>query len=264
VVLIILGVLVILASAAGFYFMQRTKSELYAMIGTETLSIPELERLRGISDELGAQGGFRQVSEVVGAASPRPEGPLVAQVSQAPCVWYRYEIERQYEHVEYRDGRRYRSKRTEKVAGQTSSEFYALIDGQGNTIGVDPAGANPEGVEQSVDRFEPQGGSGQSVGFLGFTLPSSLLSRDGTIGFRYQEWLIRPGRELYILGEVHDKSGPLVIGPPDGKGHHIIAARTEEELRASRVQRHKFLAIGVIAAFIAGVILLVFGIVNLF
>jgi hypothetical protein len=30
---------------------------------------PELEQLRGISDELGSTGGFRRIGEVVGAAA---------------------------------------------------------------------------------------------------------------------------------------------------------------------------------------------------
>jgi hypothetical protein len=47
---------------------------------------------------------------------------------------YRYRIDRQYEHVEYRDGKRYHSKRTEKVVEHTSSEGYALIDEQGRTF----------------------------------------------------------------------------------------------------------------------------------
>src|SRR3954453_7046758 len=105
----IFGVLLLVASGAGFWYMRATKRELHAMIGTETLSIPELEDLRRISDELGSRGGFRKTAEIVGAAHPRPEGPLAAEISKTPCVWYRYRVDRQYEHVEYRDGRRRRS-----------------------------------------------------------------------------------------------------------------------------------------------------------
>jgi hypothetical protein len=263
--LIILAVVLIVAAGVGFYFMQSTKSELYAMIGAETLSIPELERQRGISDELGAQGGFRKVCEVVGAANPRAEGPLTAEISKAPCVWYRYEVERQYEHVEYRDGRRRRVQRTETVAEYTSMENYSVLDPQGNQIGVEPGTVKPEGVEQSVDRFVPKDGRGDGsfFGFSGFSFSSLLTGRDDTIGFHYREWVIRPGRQLYILGEVHDKYGPLVIGEPEDKGHHIVSMRSEDQLRAERTNRHKWLAVGVIVAFFAGVITLVFGIIRL-
>ncbi|QWF79571.1 E3 ubiquitin ligase family protein [Amycolatopsis sp. CA-230715] len=260
---IVLGVLLVVAAVAGFFYMQHTKSELHAMIGTETLSIPELERLRGISDELGSQGGFRKTAEVVGAAFQRPEGLLISEVSKSECVWYRYRIDRQYEHVEYRDGRRHYSKRTEKVADFTSSEGYALIDEENRTIGVDPNGTSPEGVEQSVDRFEPAGGEQQPFELFGIRLPDFFASsRDNTIGYHYKEWIIRPGRRMYILGEVHDKIGPLVIGKPDQKGHYIVATRTEDELRKSRSQRHKLLAVGVVVAFVAGLASTVFGIVR--
>ena len=193
----ILGVLLVAAAVGGFFYMQATKRELHAIIGTDTLTIPELEDLRRISDELGARGGFRKTSEVVGAAHPRPEGVLTSEISKAPCVWYRYRVEREYEHMEYRDGRRRYSKRREKVADHTSDAGYALIDQQGCTIGVAPGGARPEGVERSVDRFEPYQGGDQSFDLFGIRIPGFLAGkRDSTIGYHYQEWIIRPGTPL--------------------------------------------------------------------
>ncbi|MFF5986394.1 E3 ubiquitin ligase family protein [Prauserella flavalba] len=254
----IAGALLVVAAVAGFFYMRHTKSELHAMIGTETLSIPELERLRGISDELGAKGSFRKVAEVVGAAHPRPEGLLTSELSKTECVWYRYQIERQYETVEYRDGKRHRSKRTEQVANHTSWEGYALIDEQRRTIGVDPNGTKPDGVEQTVNRFEPYRGNDGSPVLFGFTLPQFVLGNNSTtIGYQYREWVIRPGRRLYILGEVHDRIGPLVIGKPENGGHFLLSTRTEQELRDDRVKRHKLLAVGVIAATLIGIVLVV-------
>jgi hypothetical protein len=106
--LVVGGVLLPTAAVAGFFLMQRTRSELHAMIGTETLPVAELERLRGISDELGARGGFRKVAEVVGAAYPRQEGLLAAEIGKTPCVWYRYRVDRRYEEIAYREGKRHR------------------------------------------------------------------------------------------------------------------------------------------------------------
>ncbi|HJQ48200.1 MAG TPA: E3 ubiquitin ligase family protein [Amycolatopsis sp.] len=259
----ILGVLLVAAAVGGFFYMQATKRELHAIIGTDTLTIPELEDLRRISDELGARGGFRKTSEVVGAAHPRPEGVLTSEISKAPCVWYRYRVEREYEHMEYRDGRRRYSKRREKVADHTSDAGYALIDQQGCTIGVAPGGARPEGVERSVDRFEPYHGGDQSFDLFGIRIPGLLAgNRDSTIGYHYQEWLIRPGTPLYVLGEVHDIIGPLVIAKPQRKGHFIVSAKSEQQLRDDRTRRHKLLAIGVLVAFFAGIALTVVGIVR--
>lgn len=254
----IAGLVVIAAGVAAFFYMRHTKSELHAMIGTETLPIPELERLRGISDELGAKGGFRKTAEVVGAAHPRPEGLLTAELSKSECVWYSYEVHRKYETTEYRNGERRTVRRSERVAERTSWEGYALIDEQNRTIGVDPNGTTPDGAEQSVSRFEPYEGGRDSVELFGFKIPGFLTGNSSrTIGYEYKEWVIRPSKRLYILGEVHDKSGPLVISKPENGGHFIISARSERELRTSREKRHKFLAIGVIAAVLIGIGLIV-------
>ncbi|ALG10833.1 E3 ubiquitin ligase family protein [Kibdelosporangium phytohabitans] len=254
------GVVFVLASFAGFWWMRHTKSELHAMIGTETLPIPELEDLRRVSDELGARGGFRKTAEVVGAAHPRPEGPLISELSKTECVWYSYRVDRHYEHVEYRDGKRRTSKRTEKVAEHTTGDGYAVIDPDGNTIGVDPGGTKPDGTEQTVNRFEPHRGDGGGITIFGINVGGG--GGGSTIGFEYREWLIRTGRPLYILGEVHDKIGPLVIAKPEKGGHFIISTRTEAELRESRTKRHQWLAIGVIAAFALGAALTIWGIVR--
>lgn len=254
----IAGLILIAAAVAAFFYMRHTKSELHAMIGTETLPIPELERLRGISDELGAKGGFRKAAEVVGAAHPRPEGLLTAELSKSECVWYSYEVHRKYETTEYRDGDRRTVRRSERVAGHTSWEGYAVIDDQRRTIGVDPGGAKPDGAEQSVDRFEPAEGGRDSVELFGVKLPGFLAGGGSrTIGYEYKEWVVRPGRRLYVLGEVHDKIGPLVIAKPENGGHFLISMRTEQELRSSREKRHKFLAMGVIAGVIIGIGLVV-------
>lgn len=263
--IVVVGVALIIGSVAGFCYMRYTRSELHAMIGTETLSIPELEDLRKISDELGATGGFRKITEVVGAAHPGPAGPLISEVSRTPCVWYRCRIDREYEYIEHKDdGKREVHKRREKVRDYTSSNGYSIIDPQGRTIGVAPAGKRPEGAEKTVDTFQPAiGGATPLMEFVGSELDALRTeSRDTTLGYHYQEWLVRPGTQLYVLGEVTDATGALVIGKPKGRGHFIVATKTEEELRADRVLRHRFLAVGVIATFVLGIALLVIGFIR--
>lgn len=255
------GVALLVLAICAFVYMKHTRDELHAMIGTETLSIPVLEQYRSASDEMGGTGAFRKTAEVVGAAHPGPNGPLSAELSKTECVWYRYRIERHYETVVYRDGRRHRRRHTERVADHTSGQGYAVIDEAGRTIGVDPDGTKPDSVEQTVDRFEPYHG-GHSMSLFGIQLPVALGRGSQTIGYAYKEWLIRPGQRLYVLGEVHDRHGPLVIGEPMESGHFIISTRTEQELRKARENRHKMLAFGVIATTVLGLGLLVGGLVG--
>ncbi|MDA3630141.1 E3 ubiquitin ligase family protein [Saccharopolyspora sp. WRP15-2] len=256
--MVIFGVLLVVAAGVGFYFMRRTRDQLHAMIGAETLPVDELERLRQISDELGARGGFRKQCEVVGAAYPRPEGLLVSEFSKTECVWHRHVVKRRFEERRYdSNGRPNRTRKTETVAEHTSWAGYALRDDRGVLIGVDPNGTAPDKPEQVVSRFEPyQRQQGPTV--FGFQLPN-IFDDSSTIGYEYEEWVIRPGQRLYVLGEVHDRIGPLVIGKPEQDGHFVISTRTEDQLRKSARTQHRLLAVGIPLAALAGIALIVLG-----
>lgn len=110
-----------------------------------------------------------------------------------------------------------------------------------------------------VNRFEPYRPQGPSL--FGIQLPN-IFDTSSTIGYEYQEWVIRPGQRLYVLGEVHDKIGPLVIGKPEQGGHFIISTRSEEEVRASTRTQHRALAIGIPIAAVAGLVLVVVGAIS--
>ena len=186
----------------------------------------------------------------------RARRDFVSELSKTECVWYRYEVKRHYEHVHYHNGQRRKTKRKDVVAQHTSWEGYALRDDQGVLIGVDPNGTAPDRPEQVVSRFEPHRGQGPNI--FGIQLPN-IFDTSGTIGYEYTEWVVRPGHRLYILGEVHDKIGPLVIGKPEQDGHFIISTRSEDELRKNRSQLHKWLSVGVLVAAPVGLVLVVLG-----
>src|SRR5699024_8852375 len=230
--MLLFGFLLLAVSGVAFYFMRKARSELHAMIGADTLPVSQLEMLRGASDEVGAQGGFRKGCEVVGQALPRPEGKLTAELSNADCVWFTYQVKRRYRHV-HRDqhGHRRTTTRTEIVARNTSTAGYSVRDPQGMLIGVDPNGASTDRPEQVMSKFVPQRRHGPNL--FGLQLPTAF---DGnrTLGYEYHEWIIRPGQPLYVLGEVHDRFGPLVMGQPVQDGHFIISTRSEQQLRADR------------------------------
>ncbi|WP_024803152.1 E3 ubiquitin ligase family protein [Nocardia sp. BMG51109] len=258
----IVAALACVVAGFGLYQLSRLRGKLIAMIGAEELSIPELEQFRQVSDELGARGGFRKTSEVSGAAHPHPDGPLVAELSQTECVWYRYRVDRHYEDIEHRNGRRTSRRRSEKVAEQNSWQGFALIDGQGRTLGVDPNGTAPDGAVQTVNRFEPHRGEDSGNQLLGMLSQVLTGGGDTTIGYEYKEWIIPLGHRLYILGEVHDRIGPLVIGKPERGGHFIISTRTEGELREEATKHHKLWVAGVIAAAVLAAATLIGGIVT--
>jgi hypothetical protein len=105
-----------------------------------------------------------------------------------------------------------------------------------------------------VDRFDPQTEPPSSGGFL-----ANLFRNDpdgGTLGFRYQEWIIRPGARLYVHGVVSDATGRPSFAKD---GRFIISSRSEEEIvgQAESVARWTTIAGGVLA--VAAVVLVVAG-----
>lgn len=247
-----LGLLLLAGGAAALYGAVRTQRRVHAMLAAETLSVPELEQLRGISDELGARGGFRKVCEVVGAAHPSPAGLLRAELTGIECVWHARRVQRRYRHHSRDEHGRIRvSTRTETVAEQSSAQGFALIR-DGHTIGVDLGGRRPDGAEQVADRFEPGGSRGDGwANALGG-------ARDETLGYQHTEWVLRPGTPLYVLGEVHDATGPLVIAPPADGSPFVLSTRPERQLIAADRSRQKLLAWGGAALAVAGPLVLVF------
>jgi hypothetical protein len=88
----ILGIILLLVGAGCVYAATRAQKNVHAMMAAETLSVPELEELRRISDELGARGSFRKVCEVVGQAHPAPHGLLTSELTGTECVWHSHRV----------------------------------------------------------------------------------------------------------------------------------------------------------------------------
>ncbi|APU17114.1 MULTISPECIES: GIDE domain-containing protein [Actinoalloteichus] len=262
--MIFIGIGLLLVAVIAFFGMSHARSELHAMIAADTLPVSELKMLRKASDDVGGQGTFRKECEVVGVAEPLPTGPLSSELTSTECVWFRYRIEREYEHVTIQDNRRQVSKRTEQLAEHSSPQGYAIRDDAGELILVEPGGLKPDKPEQTLNSYETArggGGGGEGLGSALVRLVGSRAGSGGTIGHRYTEWVVRPGQRLYVLGEVNDRRGELSIAKPE-KGHFIISTRSEDELRAARTTTHKLMRIGIFVAVPLGIILIIAGAVG--
>ena len=85
------------------------------------------------------------------------------------------------------------------VTGSTRSLGWSIARGlaeAGAHVAIN--GTKPEGVEQTVNRFEPYSGDGsRSVELFGIRLPDFLRNgENSTIGFEYKENLFALMREL--------------------------------------------------------------------
>ncbi|MDT7711423.1 MAG: hypothetical protein QOG46_112 [Pseudonocardiales bacterium] len=252
---IVFGVLALATGVVAFMFARRTRRNIHAMIGAETLPVAELEDLHRTAVEVAGPGGFRRVCEVVGTAQPGPHGLLEAELSGIKCIWHRHTVQRRYDHVSC-DSRGNRQTRTqhETVAALASEQPFAVADATGAVL-VRPDGTHPDGAEKVVSRFERNTnriGAGRKI--LGMLVP--LLERDDTIGFVYTEWVLRAGAQLYVHGEASDRYGELAFGKPE-QGLFLISTRTEAEVKASSVRKQKLLAFGGLGAAVLGIVLLV-------
>jgi hypothetical protein len=248
----IVGLIVLIGGALCLYQAVRAQREVHAMMAAETLTVPELEELRGIANGLGAR--FQKVAEVVGTAAPGPQGLLRAEMSGVESVWHAQRVQRHYEETETdSDGDTRTTRRTETVAQNVSGPTFTLVR-DGHAVVVDHGGRLVDAAEQVVDRFEQ---AHENRGFL-----RGLVHRDGTIGFQYTEWVVRPGTPLYVLGEVHDRTGELVVGPPaDRAQHFVVSTRSEEELTDATRRHQRLMARIGAGAGTLGVVLLALAVV---
>ena len=254
--------MVIAVGALLFARSQRGRHQAFA--GTERSGCGDLAQLaQGVSAEAGA-GSFRQTCEVGGRAQPGPSGPLTAPMSGQQCVWYRaITTHRSWKMVETGTGQNRRRERREnsQVVSDEQSEAPLIVDDGTGQVLVDPRGADIDHPEESFDRFEPDTGDehGGGTKFEAFGISITSGPDGGSLGFQRQETIIRPGRELYVLGEARDSSGTLELGKPQEGGRFVISGRTEEELTKSAARGASIAGpVGAVAG-IAGIVLIVIG-----
>ncbi|WP_053204495.1 GIDE domain-containing protein [Jiangella muralis] len=232
------------------------------MITTETFTAQELRTLQAAAAEAAGPGVFRQSCELAGIAQPSPSGAMKSEISATECVWHKHVVTRKFWETERkRDSNgNYRNRRVEKkeqVADQESEQPFLVTDETGSVL-VHP-GRAVEGVEKTVDRFEPHDEEEErtelSIGSFSLSLPKT--QREGTIGYQYEEWVLEPGRKLYVLGEVSDASGELAIEAPT-----LVSTKDEETLLQETRSKQRLLLIGAAVAAVAGCVLIVVGVVR--
>ncbi|WP_116949447.1 GIDE domain-containing protein [Jiangella endophytica] len=254
----------VLLGVAGFcgFLVVRARGRQRQMITTDTFTAQELRTLQAAAAEAAGPGVFRQTCEVAGTAQPSASGALKSEISATECVWHKHVVTRKYWETERkRDSNgNYRNRRVEKkekVADRESEQPFLVTDETGSVL-VHPS-RGVEGVEQIVDRFEPHDEKEErtelSIGSFSLSLPKT--QREGTIGYQYEEWVLEPGRKVYVLGEAGDASGELAIEAPT-----LISTKDEETLlRESRSKQRLFL-LGATVAAVAGIALIVIGVLR--
>ncbi len=226
-----------------------------------------IENYKGMVESHGP-GAFSIYGELKGKAVA--DTPEISEFSKKECVYYRSVVTREYEELITRtDSNGHTQKKWVKKSDTVSSHSntspdFAIEDETGK-IFVNPTGAELYTVK-TFSKFEQgtdskNGGLNISIG--GFNISSGPSIR--TIGFKYEEFSIPLNTNLYVIGDINDRSGKLTISKPkDKKSPFIVSTKSEDELTDSLGKSVKWMKIAAYACFGIGTALLIYGIISKF
>ncbi|MBB1253007.1 GIDE domain-containing protein [Streptomyces alkaliterrae] len=253
--MVFIGVLALVFAVLFGILAHLTNKRISKLERTETLTVAELRAMREAAADAAGPGHFRYSCEVVGVALPHRDGLLKSQLQDIECVWHRHKITRKYEEIR-RDsnGNRRRTTRHETVSALTSGTAFFVEDDSGKIV-IRPEGAEAIGADKTLDDFVQHQGRGEGGLRIG---PVTLTTRqgDGTLGFKHEEWVLRPGARLFVHGEATDARGHLEIAKPTEGGPYIVSAKSEEELLRRDTRQLTWWFVGSGLCGLAGVVLL--------
>jgi hypothetical protein len=258
---LVAGIVLVVVAVVALFVARANRSRQQDFAGTEQTSCGDLEALAASVREETGGGSFGQRSEVSGAARPGEGGPLMSPLGEQECVWYRARVTRRYRTEQPADSGRTGERETSEVVSDERSETPLTIDDGTGTVLVDPRGAQVDQPEVSFDRYEPHSGDGDETTVSAFGLSYTSRRGEATVGFERHEEIIRPGRQLYVLGEAREVAGRVQLGKPASGGRFVISTRTEDALRADAGKLASVAATVAGVAAVAGVVLVVLGIV---
>lgn len=259
--MLIVGILLLVVAAGAAFYAHTERRKARVATATETMSCGDIAALSSaVAGEVGG-GDFTQRCEAVGAAAAGPNGLLQGPESGADAVWTRTKVTHKYWEMETRRvndrTERHRVEKESTVSDTTSTTPFALKDATGSVV-IHPDGATMDRPEQVLDRFDHSDGRDRAAeGFLDKILRAT--DDGGTIGFRHEEWIVRPGEELYVQGEVGDRTGSLVFEKPRDKGNFLVSTRSEEEIVQGAERNAKLAVAGAGVALVVGLALVVAG-----
>lgn len=258
--MILIGIAVLLVALVCGYAARRSSARADVMESTETLPVAELRTLHQAAAEAAGSGHFRHRCEVTGTARAHKNGTLTSELQKLDCVWHKHKVTRRTRE-RYRDSNGHHRTRTQNrvVSEHSSSTAFFVQDDTGKMV-IRPGNEDVAGAEKVLDRFDPHSRSrGPSIN-IG-SLHVGLGGGDRTVGYKREEWIVRPGSRFFVNGEAADPDGTLAIGAPEDGGPFVLSAKSEKELLRDENNRVLGFGIGTGVAAVAGAALVVLGIV---
>ncbi|WP_017304789.1 E3 ubiquitin ligase family protein [Spirulina subsalsa] len=266
-ILSIIGLVLIGVGIFGFFRRKTLSNHLLSLKLTDSSKIAELQEMQqSITQELGQPGAFCELVKLRGQL--RCKNPLMAQLSQRPCVYYKASITEKYETVEWEadsEGKRRKVRRTKtRTINQNESQINFLLEDETGKIKINPNEAKIDAI-QVVNRFEPATNQGLSVswGGVSLNLPTRFDSDYKTLGYQYNEEILPIDIDISIFGELRDQDNELVVKRPgDKKQPFLISHKSQDEVLQDQEKELSNTILWSTLCPILGVILIIIGLVT--
>lgn len=212
-----------------------------------------LENYNSIAAELG-KGAFSQMVKL--SAVAKSDNPYKGEFSKEDCVYYTASVTHKYKTLENQKDSEGNEKKVwvdhvETVGSTTRGDQFQLNDKTGEvTINIQGAEVTPH---EAVDNFiAANDNSGFSFSFGSISFRNDHNYK--TVGYNQSEDNIRVGTTLFVIGELNDRNGELMITKPsDDDNPFIISVKTEESMIEGLESKAKM-------TFYGGIIVAVIGI----
>jgi len=205
------------------------RQTLKALTAGATPQIPVkqlLEDSAAVAAQVGA-GAFRQAVKIHGVLSC--DAPLISELTQTPCVAYRFTVSREYEETTSSTDDKgnittSRVRKSEVVASNDRTVPFWLDDGTGRIL------VQPEKAKIDLDKTHSSFEISPQAAFGHFHLVPHRAGGD-TLGYRYEESCLAIGREISVFAEATDLGGALELSHPETKGNlHVISLRSLQDV----------------------------------
>lgn len=195
----------------------------------------------------------RRLCGVVGVATLPTGQTRLSTVNKERCVWHRHVVvHRQVRQRTDASGRIRRSTRRRRVENFRSNDPFLLV-GQAAQVEIWPDRMRVYRPDRGRTRILP-GRARQSFPDDG------VILGDGGVQhfFRHDEWVVREGTQLYVLGDVIMSRGEVTLRRP-AKGPHILSTRAGAQLQSRALVVLVLVMVVAIVAAVTGTILVVDG-----
>jgi hypothetical protein len=244
------GFLVLCTGIVCLVLARRTARQLRAVAGAERLTIGELLALHEAAVQAAGPGHFRLTCELQGTILPGPNGLLRSDLADVECVWHTHAMVRPNLEVGSDGQPKLRGMGISFLSTFSSDQSFCLDDGTGQVL-VRPFASSSATSLKDRTRVSTMPDITEQV--MGEEDPSAgELNR----GF---EWVIRPGQTAFVLGEVSDAGGELVMDRPAGDGPYLMSRQSQAGRVESRHRTHTMLLVFGAVGCILGLLLILVG-----